>query len=275
MVLEQVYEALRELPKALKGLEDVKSVVVFGSAARPEDFVEGTSDVDVLVLVAGEPRERHYTLELGGGLRAEVVVLKAEELARLSKEGDPLAFMVKRCVVLADDGAFASLRLEPRVTERTVSALRRSAVVALGLALENLLRRDPLRAVHHAYHAVRHAVRYRAALERGYVPISDREVSEAGGSASEAFNLLTSARRSKRVDRKIAECVLQLATETVAALLGLKAPKLSELTKLEGRAVAAWAREEGGELVFTILCLEGEGERVYELAAGGISEVQA
>ena len=93
--------------------------------------------------------------------------------------------------------------------------------------------------------------------------------------AAEAFNALASLRRGKRVDRLGAERALQLAAETVAALLGLKAPKLSELAKLEGRAVAAWAREEGGELVFTILCLEGEGARVYELAASGISEVQA
>jgi len=274
-VLERVYEALRGLPRAMEGFADVRSVVVFGSAARPEDFVEGVSDVDVLVLAAGEPRERHCTLELGEGLRVEVVVLKPEELVKLAEEGDPLAFMVKRGVVIADDGTFASLRLEPRVTERTVSVLRRSAVVALGLALENLLRGDPLRAVHHAYHAVRHAVRYRAALERGCVPISDREVSEAGGGAAEAFNALASLRRGKRVDRLGAERALQLAAETVAALLGLKAPKLSELAKLEGRAVAAWAREEGGELVFTVLCFEGEGERVYELAASGISEVQA
>jgi predicted nucleotidyltransferase len=233
-VLERVYETLRGLPRAMEGFADVRSVVVFGSAARPEDFVEGVSDVDVLVLAAGEPRERHCTLELGEGLRVEAVVLKPEELVKLAEEGDPLAFMVERGVVVADDGTFASLRLEPRVTERTVSVLRRSAVVALGLALENLLRGEPLRAVHHAYHAVRHAVRYRTALERGCVPISDREVSEAGGDAAEAFNALASARRGKRVDRLGAELALQLAAETVAALLGLKAPKLIELASSKG-----------------------------------------
>ena len=58
---------------------------MFGSAARPEDFVEGVSDVDVLVLAAGEPRERHCTLELGEGLRVEAVVLKPEELVRLAR----------------------------------------------------------------------------------------------------------------------------------------------------------------------------------------------
>jgi len=36
--------------------------------------------------------------------------------------------------------------------------------------------------------------------------------------------------------------------------------------------VAAWARGEGGELVFVMLCLEGDVERVYVLAASGISE---
>jgi predicted nucleotidyltransferase len=64
-VLERVYETLRGLPRAMEGFADVRSIVVFGSAARPEDFVEGVSDVDVLVLAAGEPRER--TLHAGAG----------------------------------------------------------------------------------------------------------------------------------------------------------------------------------------------------------------
>ena len=83
-MLERVYETFRGLPRALEGFADVRSVVVFGSAVRPEDFVEGVSNVDVLVLAGGEPRERHCTLELGEGLRVEVVVLKPEELVKLA-----------------------------------------------------------------------------------------------------------------------------------------------------------------------------------------------
>lgn len=33
-----------------------------------------------------------------GGLRVEAVVLKPEKLAKLTEEGDPLAFMVKRAL---------------------------------------------------------------------------------------------------------------------------------------------------------------------------------
>jgi len=267
-LLEQVHELLRELPRLLEGAEDVRSVIVFGSAARPEDFVEGVSDVDVLVLVAGEPRERHYTLELEGQ-RVDIVVLRAEELARLAEEGDPLAFMVERGLVLVNDGTFSRLELKPRVTERTVSVLRRSAVVALGLALENLLRGNPLRAVHHAYHAVRHAVRCKAALASGYVPISDREVSSTGCGAAQAFTTLASMRR-RQVSRQEAEQALELAVAAVAAELGLAAPKLSDLAGLEGEVVAAWAGEEGGGLTFTVVCLGEKGEKVYRLTAGGL-----
>ena len=267
-LLEWVYRRLRELPGMLKGAEDVRSVVVFGSAARPEDFVEGVSDVDVLVLVAGEPRRRHYTLELEGQ-RVDVVVLRAEELVRLAEEGDPLAFMVKRGLALVDDGTFSALKLEPRVTERTLDTLRRSALAALGLALENLLKGASLRAVHHAYHAVRHAARYKAALTSGYVPISDKEVSSTGGATAQAFITLASMRR-RQVSQQEAEQALELAVAAVAAELGLAAPKLSALAELEGEAITAWAREEGGELTFTVVCLGEKGERMHKLTARGL-----
>jgi len=77
------------------------------------------------------------------------------------------------------------------------------------------------------------------------VPVSDRKVFEEGGSASGAFELLASARRSKRIDQLEAERASVLAVEDVAASLGLRLPKLSGLARLEGKSAAAWARERG------------------------------
>lgn len=60
--LRMVYEFLSELPNIIVS-EDVCSIVVFGSAARPSDFVSGVSDVDVLVLVKKTPKRRVYNLD--------------------------------------------------------------------------------------------------------------------------------------------------------------------------------------------------------------------
>ena len=58
--LEGVFEVIKEV---LLGDESFKtcSIIVFGSAARPEDFIIGVSDVDVLVLTREEPLRRHYS----------------------------------------------------------------------------------------------------------------------------------------------------------------------------------------------------------------------
>jgi predicted nucleotidyltransferase len=38
--------------------------MVFGSAVRPEDFVVGLSDIDVLVVTTKEHGERRYSLKV-------------------------------------------------------------------------------------------------------------------------------------------------------------------------------------------------------------------
>ena len=60
--LRMTYEFLSELPNIIVS-EDVCSVIVFGSAARPSDFVLGISDVDVLVLVKKAPKRRVRNLD--------------------------------------------------------------------------------------------------------------------------------------------------------------------------------------------------------------------
>ncbi|MGC8983520.1 MAG: nucleotidyltransferase domain-containing protein, partial [Desulfurococcaceae archaeon] len=100
-LLSRIREAARGLP-ALLGVK-ARAVIVFGSAARPEDFVPGLSDVDVLIISEGEPKQRRYCLELLGH-RFEVSVLKLEEVLKAFEEGDPLAHMLSRGIFAYDDG---------------------------------------------------------------------------------------------------------------------------------------------------------------------------
>ena len=58
--LEGVFEVIKEVLLGNKSFKTC-SIIVFGSAARPEDFIIGVSDVDVLVLTREEPLRRHYS----------------------------------------------------------------------------------------------------------------------------------------------------------------------------------------------------------------------
>jgi predicted nucleotidyltransferase len=66
-IVEIVSHTLRIMAE-LGDLGDVREVVIFGSAARPGDFVPGLSDVDVLIVTEGAPGRRFLSFyhEIGG-----------------------------------------------------------------------------------------------------------------------------------------------------------------------------------------------------------------
>jgi len=105
--------------------------------------------------------------------------------------------MLRRGIVLYDDGTYRSIPKEVKITDITRKVLRRSAVVALGLAIEKYLQGSYLRSVSHLYHSVRHLIRYKFSL-RGRAenfPISDREVLEKAENLKEVFLKLVKMRR--------------------------------------------------------------------------------
>jgi predicted nucleotidyltransferase len=174
--LRAAYEFLSELPNIIVS-EDVCSIVVFGSAARPSDFVPGVSDIDVLVLVKRAPERRVYNLDFMD-TRVYVELFTPEELDQMIEKGSPLGFMLKYSVVLLDQGCLSMVRSRPRITEYTVKTLRRSVLVALGLAVESYYMEMPRESASHLYHSVRHLIRYLYSLSgdaEGF-PVLDEEL---------------------------------------------------------------------------------------------------
>ena len=269
-------ESLKDLPSILKRSEEVKSVVVFGSAVRPEDFVLGVSDIDVLAIVSGEPCRRRYSFYLAD-IRVDISVFKAEEVVEMAKRGEPLALILRKAKVLVDDGTFASLSLNPRVTKYTLRVLRRSTFVALGLALQHYFFHEYRRAVHHSYHSIRHLVRYLASKEGSqFIPISDEEIVEASDEEiGKLFLELATLRRRKPKKAEVLKA-LEKTMETIAMKLGLDKPKLSQVLELfkDGEAVDANTCEEGGHLVARISIIS-EGEyKVYRVSKEGVEHTK-
>lgn len=269
--LNNLYEALKLTFTGLDELREALSIIVFGSASRPEDFVVGVSDVDVLALVDRKPRRRLYDFDALES-RVEVTVQTVDEYRRAVELGDPLAFMARRGVVLwgrsLDDLSLG----EPKVTEHTLRVLRRSALASLGLAIESFFLFDGARALTYLYHSVRHVIRHGAALQ-GYFPISDREVLEASsGRARELYEALINARR-RSVGRSELRSFINPAIEVVAEGLGLRPTRLEDVERVAGEeAATVTAGESHGYLAFRVGVL-GRERRVMEVRGGLIEEV--
>jgi len=169
VVVNKVIERIKS-----KGLK-VKSLIVFGSAARGE-FKPGVSDVDVLIVVERpEDLKGERFEDVGGGL--ELGVFTAEQLLELYYSGDPLAHMVwleGRAVY--DDGFYERLKRKgrPEVTKLTLMKLRHWGLKDLAVALRG--QGGPRARLRGLHHAVRNFARFRVARDKRVFKITDEEL---------------------------------------------------------------------------------------------------
>lgn len=95
MELGRIFGEIRK--RALKKFGGSLSVaIVFGSATRPEDFVHGLSDIDLILVLNNLGGERNLWEEIVEGLRVSAVVLSRAELERMAELGSPLAIWARR-----------------------------------------------------------------------------------------------------------------------------------------------------------------------------------
>jgi hypothetical protein len=163
---------------SLRGLGGLEAVVVFGSAAREEDFVEGLSDVDVLVILSRADRELEEKIRgMARPPLSPAIMTKAEFLRGLRK-GDPGILLMCRGKPLYNPGFFR--RLKARPTAFTQKRLLQLALCALAISLENCVQREnPREALSSAYHAARHAFRAEILAGKHLLADSNQEILEA------------------------------------------------------------------------------------------------
>lgn len=275
--IDVLYDHLRNLSKILNGLREVKSIVVFGSAARPEDFVPNVSDIDVLVVTAVKPSERfYYELEICG-YRVNISTFDFDGLKRVFEVGDPLGFMLKYSVVILDDGTFSSLSsTKLRITEHTRNVLRRSIFAALGLAVEKYFYESYGESISHIYHAVRHLIRYKVSFEDDpqKFPVSDEEVYKfSRGILRRLYKQLIDCRR-RDLSRSDVAVKLDKAIKAIAKELSLKTAKLRDLEKIAKDSVETVISYESGDyIVFRLGVIKDYKMRVFEVKGGKVKEV--
>jgi predicted nucleotidyltransferase len=272
--LRVVYEFLSELPNIIVS-EDVCSIVVFGSAARPSDFVPGVSDIDVLVLVKRAPERRVYNLDFMD-TRVYVELFTPEELDQMIERGSPLGFMLKYSVVLLDRGCLSMVRSRPRITEYTVKTLRRSVLVALGLAIESYYMEMPRESASHLYHSVRHLIRYLYSLSGGAegFPVSDEELLLRSPEDLRSFFKKLIEMRRREIDVNELREAIEETVELVTKELGLKKTGIDVLEKLSGKPLMVVACENDDWLVFHVEITGETGLKRLRLRGTDVIEIE-
>ena len=272
--LRMTYEFLSELPNIIVS-EDVCSIVVFGSAARPSDFVPGVSDIDVLVLVKRAPERSVYNLNFMD-TRVHVELFTPEELDQMIERGSPLGFMLKYSVVLLDRGCLSMVRSRPRITEYTMKTLRRSILAALGLAIEHYYLEMLRESASHLYHSIRHLIRYLYSLSgdaEGF-PVSDEELlSRSPEDVRGLFKKLVEMRR-REVDVNELREAIEETIEVITRKLGLKKTGVDALEKLPGKLLIVIACESDDWLVFHVEIASESGLKRLRLRGIDVVEIE-
>ena len=208
----------------------VKSIIVFGSATRNEDFRPSISDIDVAIIIDKmEDLSEDVLKDISKDL--EIGVFTAGQFLELWINGDPLAHMIwLEGVAIVDDGFYEELKArgKPRITELTLMKLRFWGLKDLAEAVKPGVSRDKgLRSLHHA---VRNFARLRIARDRDIFVITDDEVlknlNEALSRRYEDF-----LERLKR-NMEYYEQLIFEAMDVMELLDGRPLPRLDEILRI-------------------------------------------
>lgn len=223
IILEKIFKEVK-LRVVKEYSNSLLLALVFGSATRIEDFVPELSDVDILLIVDDNyPLERaksseYYSLEK---VKVSLVTMRKSEFKQLADIGSPLShwakFDSKVLYCLSPNVMKWFISIRPRLTDYTINVFKRSAIVAYGIAAEYFFMNVWKRTVHHLYHSIRHALRYKSSLELRTIPISNREITSVGKrlglhEATELFKELIKARARERVSFEMANEVMERAS---------------------------------------------------------------
>lgn len=215
--------------------EKVLAIIVFGSATRPRDFVWGLSDIDVLLVVRDKIDESRRSIEKSvDGFKVSIVVFEKGEVEEAAVAGSPLVHWIKKDSIvlyyLSEKVLDWLDSLSPRITSYTLEVFRRSSIVAYGIAADYYFQGNGRRVVHHLYHSLRHALRYRSAKDLNTIPVSDEEICAVAEKLHsrkvlEVFKELVEFRRGGKVEIDIADSLLEEVSRVIGGILEFKFPR--------------------------------------------------
>lgn len=164
--------------KLIQRMGGIEAIVVFGSATRDQDFVEGLSDIDVLVILSRKDEKLKEKIQSIAGRfpRLSPAIMSRGEFLRKLKKGDPGVLLMCRGSVVYDSGFFQQSKTKVHITEFTHKRLLELAVCALELSTRNLFLDNLEEALSSAYHAARHALRAEILAKKHFLADSNQEI---------------------------------------------------------------------------------------------------
>ncbi len=266
---------LASLLEMLCSQDGVRSVVVFGSVLRPEDFVPGVSDVNILVIVRdGEVRSRVIAF-LSRYPTITPYVLVPEEFELYARSMHPLYLATARGYTVCDDGVFSSYvtKYGEGVSETTANAYEDIALRHISKALEELIRGNAIVAINESFRAAREVAKSVAARRGTYF---EREADIAKFSRDaigrEFYTLYLSLRECRRLkifSFQLASRSVSEASRAMSQALGTEVPEPSKVIRAvekEGGIPSSLALvREGSKLVWHVSVMKQREVKVIKI----------
>ena len=216
-------------------------LLVYGSASRPEDYIAGLSDIDVVAICSSKPRvEERVKMFEGLAVRVNALFLTPEEYRKLAKEGALIThLMVKDSKVLYGHDFFKELTKgePPRVTASTLDYLRRAALSALALGLEDYLTGRYGDLCLHLHKSFKHLVRGICLARRSFMPPSDREIKDAikelglGGKLERLYPKIIRLKPLPALPPSECRALMSSSIEAFCDASGLRLPSLDKVER--------------------------------------------
>ncbi|RLE86643.1 MAG: hypothetical protein DRJ67_06740 [Thermoprotei archaeon] len=235
----------------------LRGIIVYGSAARPQDF-SPLSDVNVAVIGEGVGRRERLSLAVALGSRLFPIVMSLEELRRLMRTGHMLAHALARdsWIVMCDEEVERELAAEPPVNEETLQCLWRRSIACLSAAVRCYYQGLP-ESTTYAYRAVKSAAMYEGVRRGEGLKFSDAEVLELLADKPSPRRVLRGLVEARREGRGTSMSELDEAVAAVADLLRVAPAPWSE--------AAEEARKAGIRVLEGVRLNCAEGRMMWEV----------
>jgi len=257
-------------------------LVVYGSASRPEDYIAGLSDIDIVAICSSKPKvEERVKMFEGLATRVNALFLTPKEYRKLAKEGALIAhLMVKDSKVLYGHDFFEELIKEepPRVTASTLDYLRRAALSALALGLEDYLTGRYGDLCLHLHKSFKHLVRGICLARRSFMPPSDREIKDAvkelglGGELERLYPKIISLKPLPALPPSECRALMASSIEAFCIASGLRLPSLDKVERavrgLPVLKVSASLKGDSVDFLITVLKDETGAVLVKRVGSG-------
>ena len=222
MDLNNVFKNIRDNALKIFGKDNLYSIIVFGSASRPEEFVEGLSDIDIAFIVRSKKNiSETINIFSDTGYRVSPVFLTPNDLKMLVDKGYPLSHLLKNdSKIIYGEDFIRDFWKENKlnITDKTLDYLYRSSLVALSLAAEDYFSKMYRECISHLYHSIRHAFRWLICKEYNVFLTSNKSILDAikllklPAELEDIFKRLINLRREKNFEEK---AVLKIFDDTI------------------------------------------------------------